>query len=393
MAAPSWDRAWDRFARWGKWPARAVLAVVLALCVAATLVPIHSRIRPAVHASASHTGPSRAGKGPSGAPSSTYRKRDADLALYDRVIARLRGGEAYYGFIVEEQRRSHYPATPGFVVRLPTLAWAEAAAPDWVPIAVAAALFVALLVAWWRRLGEEPCGRWERWAAMGFIAWLANRSAWPYYLVLHEVWAGLLLALAFALHRPGRRWLGAFLAAALALAIRELALPFVLLMGAFAFVRRDWKEGLAWTALVAVFAGAMAVHFRLVAGHVLPTDKPSASWLALRGLSGWFSDTILPSNLRYIDHRISAVLVVLALLGWAGWRSAAGRFGFLFYAGYAVLFMVAGRWENFYWGWIVAPALMAGLAFAPRALLSLARAGFPEAEFLRRPLRLRRFGR
>jgi hypothetical protein len=326
-------------------------------------------------------------------PSSSYRKRDLDLALYDRVIARLRNGEPYYGFVVEEQRRSHYPATPGFAVRLPTLAWAEAAAPDWMRIAAAGALFLALLTAWWRRLGEEPCSLWERLAAIGFIVWLANRSVWPYFLVLHEVWAGLLLALAFALHRPGRRWVGAFVAAALALAIRELALPFVLLMGALAFLRRDWREGLAWSALVAAFVGVMAVHFHLVAAHVLPTDKPSASWLALRGLSGWFSDAILPSNLRYIDYRISAVLVVLALLGWAGWRSDAGRFGFMFYGGYAVLFMIAGRWENFYWGWTIAPALMAGLAFAPRALLSLARAGFPEVAFLRRPLHLRRLGR
>ena len=224
---------------------------------------------------------------------------------------------------------------------------------------------------------------------MALLVWLANRAVWPYYLVLHEVWAGALLALAFALHRPGRRWGAAFVAAGLALSIRELALPFVLLMGADALRRRDWSEGSAWTALVAAFAAAMALHFHLIAPHVLPTDRPSASWLALRGLSGWFSDAILASNLRYIDYRISAVLLVLTLLGWAGWRSDAGRFGFLLYAGYAAFFMVAGRWENFYWGWTIAPALMVGLAFAPRALLSLARVGFPGAAFLRRPIVLR----
>jgi len=86
---------------------------------------------------------------------------------------------------------------------------------------------------------------------------------------------------------------------------------------------------------------------------------------------------ILPSNLRYFDYRVSAVLVVLALLGWAGWRSDTGRLGFLFFAGYAALFMIAGRWENFYWGWLTAPAMMIGLAFVPRALLSLSRAAFP----------------
>ena len=47
--------------------------------------------------------------------------------------------------------------------------------------------------------------------------------------------------------------------AALALAIREHALPFVLLLGAMAVWRRDWKEAAAWGALVAVFCGAMAL--------------------------------------------------------------------------------------------------------------------------------------
>ena len=45
--------------------------------------------------------------------------------------------------------------------------------------------------------------------------------------VLHELWAGMLLALAFGLHRPGRKYGAALVAAGLALAIREHALPFV----------------------------------------------------------------------------------------------------------------------------------------------------------------------
>ena len=39
-----------------------------------------------------------------------------------------------------------------------------------------------------------------------------------YYFVLHELWAGMLIALSLGLHRPGRKWLGAVLAAGLALA-------------------------------------------------------------------------------------------------------------------------------------------------------------------------------
>ena len=67
-----------------------------------------------------------------------------------------------------------------------------------------------------------------------------------YYFVLHELWAGMLLALAMGLHRPGRKWGAALVVAGLALAIREHALPFVMLMAAMALWRRDWKEGVAW---------------------------------------------------------------------------------------------------------------------------------------------------
>jgi len=74
---------------------------------------------------------------------------------------------------------------------------------------------------------------------------------------------------------------------------------------------------------------------------------------------------------------LSGPLVLLAVVGWSGWRSAAGAFGTLLYLGYGVAFMVAGRPDNFYWGMMVAPALMIGLALAPMALGGLVRAGFP----------------
>jgi hypothetical protein len=369
---------WDRFAGWPKWPARLVLALVLALVVAATLVPIHARVR---HRQPNHDAAAHAA---SGKPKSVVhppgwieRGHDTDLALYDRIIARIQHGERYYDFIADELRRSRYPVTPAFAVRLPTLAYAEAALGPTGCLVAVVLLFLAVLLAWRRRLGDERIGRWHRLAAMALLAWLSMRAVSPYYLVMHELWAGLLLALAAGLHRPGRRWVAALVVTALAVAVRELVVPFVLLMGALAFWRRDWKEGLGWTGLLAAFVAVMVVHFQLVAPHVLPSDKPSASWWALRGLSGWFSDVILPSNLRYFDYRISAVLVVLTMLGWAGWRSDTGRLGFLFLGGYAVMFMIAGRWENFYWGWLIAPTLMVGLAFAPRALLSLTRAAFP----------------
>jgi len=117
------------------------------------------------------------------------------------------------------------------------------------------------------------------------------------------------------------------------------------------------------------------VHLHLVALHTLPSDPTGPSWLALRGLGGWLSNVVLSSNLRFLPHWLAGPLVVLMVLGFAGWRSRLGAFTTLLFLGYGLLFMIAGRNDNFYWGAVIAPGMFVGLAFAPMALAGLVRAG------------------
>jgi hypothetical protein len=308
-----------------------------------------------------------------GDPAAAERPRDDDLAFYDRVIERIGHGERYYDFIVGEQRERGYAVNPKINVRLPTLAHLEAWLGEPGQVAAAIALLLATLVAWWRRLGEEAASDRRRVWQIALLYFGVSLGLSRYHFVLHELWTGALLALAFGLHRPGR-WHASLAVAALALAIRELALPFVALMAAMAFWRRDWREAAAWTGLIAAFAVALALHLGAVSAHVLASDPPSESWLAARGLSGWLSDIVLSSNLRFLPDWLAGPAVMLAVAGWAGWRSPAGAFGTLLFLGYGAAFMIAGRDNNFYWGMVVTPTLFLGLAFAPRALLSLVRA-------------------
>ena len=46
--------------------------------------------------------------------------------------------------------------------------------------------------------------------------------------------------------------------------------------------------------------------------------------------------------------------------------------------------MIAGRWDNFYWGAMMAPAMFAGLAFAPRGAASLFKAAWPARKVIAR---------
>ncbi|VWX49647.1 DUF2079 domain-containing protein [Novosphingobium sp. 9U] len=359
--------AWDRFAHWPMWPARLALLVLLALLVASALVPLEDPAGMRANVTTRYDGK----------PVLGAEEYDQDIALYDAVIRKVQAGQNYYGFIVEEHRLRDYPVRPGLSVRLPTLAYIEAGLNTLrLGVAASIALMLATIWAWWRRFGEEPgVGRLRKVAtAMAFVG--ASLMLNRHYYSLHELWAGMLLMLSFGLHRvrdedrPGR-WIATFAVAALALFIREHSLPFVLLMGAFALWRREWREAAAWGVLVTVFLGVLAWHLSLIAPQVLPSDPQGPSWWAFRGLSGWLGNVGGSSNLRLLPHWLAGPLVILTTLGWAGWRTPAGLFGFLIAIGYGVLFMFAGRWDNFYWGAMVAPMLTAGLAFAPRALGSM----------------------
>ena len=357
---------WDRFAGWDRWPARILLLVVAALLVLAAIAPLSASLdgKPSEV-------PSLIGDGaPNG---QTESERDDDLAFYDRVIERVEHGENYYDFIVEEQRARDYPVRPGLAVRLPTLAWIHASLGEPAMIALAIALLFACIWAWWNRLGEEPGGVRFRLLGTALMAMGGSLGLNRSFFVLHELWAGMLIALAFGLHRPGR-WGAALFVAALALALRELVLPFVLLMAAMAAWRKDWREATAWIMLVAVFAAIMAWHLSLIAVQEVPSDPVGPDWLVLRGLSGWLGNIVLSSNLRLLPHELASPVVILMALGWAGWKSSAGTTGTFLYLGYGLAFMLAGRANNFYWGAVVAPAMFIGLAFLPMALPSLVRA-------------------
>jgi hypothetical protein len=356
------DAAWNRFSGWSPRDARLALLAFFALLIASAFVP--------VEAGKSRVQTQSFSENIAGKPA-PERQRDDDLALYDRAIERIQHGEHYYDFIVAEQRAADYPVRPGVAVRLPTLAYIDAWLGIAGQIAASLALMQAVLVAWWRRLGEEPGGARHRRLAFALLFVGASLGLNRHFFVLHELWAGMLLALAFGLHRPGRKWGWALAAAALAVAIREHALPFIALMAAMALWRRDWKESAAWSALALAFLAFLGVHLGIIAAQVLPTDPHGQGWLELRGLSGWVSYVTLSSNLRFLPGFVAGPLMMLAMLGWAAWRSSAGLFGFLLYAGYGLAFMIAGRPDNFYWGAMVAPAMLVGLAFAGPGLRAL----------------------
>ena len=300
-----------------------------------------------------------------------------DTALYRAVIVRLRKGESYEPAAVAEMRARHFQMRPFLVVRPPALEVMLSWAPnDRAPAIAQALLALCVLVAWMFRLRDALPGPWGlAWTGLavstGVIAGMIGGEA-PLF---HEEWAGLLIALSLAL-RTDRRFAVAVGLGLLAALIRELAIPYLLVMAAFAGMEKRWRESAAFGAALAVSILALAVHAGAVNSLLTSQDQASRHWM---GFAGWPLITAANSwNLIAVlfGPWLRAFIFPLALIGALGWKD---RRLIVLLAGFAAGFMVIGRLENYYWGLIITPLVGVGLALTPPALRDLWRAARPPA--------------
>lgn len=302
----------------------------------------------------------------------TSSRDSGDIALYERIAERVASGESYYAAATHEHRSHNYPTVPFVTIRPPTLAWLRAGVGEqglsWIGIA----LLLANVLAWLRRL-EGRTNLVEQ-AGACTLLFLAGYAVFDgRNLLLHEMLAGLLLSLSLALYRPQRWWPSLLLAAA-ALALRELAVHFVLVWLALALVGRRWKEVAGLAVLLLLFAAGLYAHFLAVDAARLPGDPASPGWngmlgviFALQGITRFSFLTLLPAP-------IALVLAVLPLVGWAATGGRTALFALLWAGGLIVGVAVFAREDNFYWMIMLLPAYLAGLAFVPRALWDVVRA-------------------
>jgi hypothetical protein len=354
-----WEALGRPLARLPRWAAIGLLALLAAAmawsAIAAAPVDRAERARIAAKA-AQAPGIARAEEG----------KGKGDLALYARIAARVTAGEDYYAAAMGEQRASNYPTRPFVAVRQPTLAWLQAAIGVNGVRIVELALVAACLWALQLRLAPLVAMP-ERLLALVLMVLGGAAAAVPTAGLIHELWAGLWLTLALLIHRP-ERWWPALLAAGCALAVRELAAPFVLLWLAFALAERRWREAAGVAALIAVFAAGMAAHYLAVEAGRLPGDPSSQGWDAMAGYGLPLMALARLTGLLLLPIQWAAPLAILPLLGWASLGGRLGLFALLWFAGLFTMVALFARPENFYWVQLALPAYGIGLAFVPRAL-------------------------
>ena len=339
-----------RFARLPRWAAAAILIALAGLVALGLAIP------------------------PSKPPHPRHQQGGDDVAFYEGVVARMRAGQPYEAAAVAQLRAVGGPLRPFLVVRPPLLATLLARLPDTrTADRLLALLSAGVILAWavkFLRLGWPPLA--VGGGALVLFTGVAAPMVSQNMGLLHEAWAGLLIAVSLAL-RDERRWGAAVLLGLLAALIRELAIPYLLVMALVALAERRRAEAAAFALALAASAAALAWHAHLVSALTSGHDQASPGWLKF---GGWpFVMATVKWNVLVIKGGaiVGALLVPLALAGAAGRRDGLGLRLALILVGYTAGFMAIGRPENSYWGLLTAPLLSVGLCLAPAALVDLTR--------------------
>lgn len=274
-----------------------------------------------------------------------------DLALYQAVARRVGEGSDYYSTVASLHREMGYPLDPFFAVRLPTLAYINAAlGPIGSMVLGLILVFVAALV-WNKRLADMPLS--VRAVAIVIITVFAANGLTSGVTYLHDWWAGLLITIALGL-QPN--WRMAFVAGFAAAVIRELAIPFLLL---FPLVYKQ-RVVLLWTLAALTVCGALiAFHAVSLWAIQMPSDLHSQGWFGHRGLRAFPNDVAKLTEIERLGS-FGYLLIAVPLLGWAisrDWLAIIWIFGVV------LLVSFVSRPDNFYWAQMAIPSYLTGWVF------------------------------
>jgi hypothetical protein len=294
----------------------------------------------------------------------------SDTLLYKMIIARVSAGENYYDAMASEHRRHGYPLKPFVTVRPPTLAWINASLGPTLTLGLFGLIILATWFSWLPLI--QPMNRigFEGYLVFTTIAVSALILIAPPFHFFHESWAAPLIAISLAVWVQGRIALS-IATGVLAVLIRDLAMPYLVLMAVLAAYERRGSEAKSWSCSIGIVGLAYALHGLKVSALLVPGDITSPSW---SGLGGWpyLIDTVTGTSLLlFLPEWAIRLVVPLSIFGWMTCRSGLGLRIAGLMLGYALALMLFARDANMYWGILIMPFVLAGVAFAPAGLLAL----------------------
>lgn len=298
--------------------------------------------------------------------------KDADLKLYQNIAEQIHSGTGYYQAADKELRRMGYATHSVFNWRLPPLAWLLGHLPSIKTGQILAVILSFItLVAWLMIFHRYRYGQ-KRFLFGGLI--LSGPLIYaltPGPFLSHEFWAGTLITLSLAVHQRGWRFFSA-LSGLTALFLRELSLPFVLVMMTISYIEGQRREALIWFIGILVFSGELFLHWSIVSTMITESDlSTQGGWIVFSGWPFVLHTAQMNAYLFLAPPWLTAIILPLSVLGLAGWRDALGLRVFCTVGIYVLSFLIVGRPENKYWGLMYAFFMPLGLLYAPYALKDL----------------------
>jgi hypothetical protein len=273
-----------------------------------------------------------------------------DILLFEAVVERVRAGEPYYVAMRAELVARGYPTASVLNWRPPATFLLLARAPAVAHTVIIGLSLLALVLTVLMFRNAPPFLTVA--AAVMQIGAVVMPSIPADGLYMPETWAGVFLVLSVLGYSLS--WMRLAVCAAIAaVCARELALPYVVVAIAMAFLSRRTRELRWFAAGLTVFVAYYLGHAWVAMTHVEPGDMAhKASWIAFGGwgfvvrtvsMGGWF--LVLPLWTAAI-----AAVVVLASLWSPADRHLKAVVG-LYLAG----FCVVGQPFNTYWGLMTGP--------------------------------------
>ncbi len=298
-----------------------------------------------------------------------------DLALYRKIVARVHAGEGYYSALGGVLRAARRPTTSVANWRSPLHLTAVALLPDlvWAQVILGGLAVLALILAF-NIMAEGEL------AALAILQTMLMFG--PLLVCFTQVgvffaenWAGTLIAVSVGAYATkSAKWRPVGIGAALlALFVRELALPYVLVCGLLAWREKRQREVLALGLGLVAYAAYFGAHALKVYSVILPTDVTNpAGWMQFGGV-GFLLHATCVGWLMVLPPWMTAVYLPVSVLGLAGWTHAIARRVLLTVLAYLAAFSVVGHSVNLYWGALYAPVLSFGAALGIVALYDLIR--------------------
>jgi len=291
----------------------------------------------------------------------TNKNSGADLRCYRQIVERIRNGESYYQAAYGELRSRGYPTDSVFNWRLPLVAWTMGQFSNIKSCQIIGIIFSLITLVIWISILDKFDSFYKMLAGSLLLL------GWPIYsfiddvFLVHEFWAGALIAFSLACYAKDWR-LASSLSGLLALFVRELALPYVIIMLVLSYLEKRRREALIWFSGIIAFSIIMIVHVSYVKNITMNNNLIQfKSWIAFGGWQFVLNTAQMHPYLLLLPIWVTAVIFPLAVLGLIGWKDPL----FLRISSticiYILIFAFIGRPFNMYWGTMYVNIVLLGL--------------------------------